>query len=188
MVGSCVFSGTASVGDHALLSEQVAHQRAHLGVLGDHFGDDVARAGEGGCGVGHFLLGIDEGGGFVDGLAAVGLLEDAQGERLEPALAGDGGARAALGLERQVEILERRLGLAGADLFFELGRELALLLDRGEDRLASLLELQQVGAALLDGADLHLVETAGRLFAVARDEGDGRPLGEQLDDSGNVAR
>src|SRR5262249_27570721 len=64
----------------------------------------------------------------------------------------------------------------------ELGRQLALLGDRREDGPAPLLELEPVGAALLDRPDLDLVEPAGPLLAVAGDERNGVALGEQLDD------
>ena len=49
-------------------------------------------------------------------------------------------------------------------------RQLALLADRAEDRLAPGLELAQIGEPVCKGAQLGVVEPAGRLLAVARDE------------------
>src|SRR6185503_12499649 len=71
---------------------------------------------------------------------------------------------------RRVEILELCLALRRFDRAPELRRQLALLLDRREDRAPSRLELDQILALLLDAADLNLVEPAGSLLAVARDE------------------
>ena len=55
-----------------------------------------------------------------------------------------------------------------------------MALDLREDRGASFGELRVVRALLLDGADLHLVEGARLLLAVAGDERDAGPLLEQL--------
>jgi hypothetical protein len=52
----------------------------------------------------------------------------------------------------------------------QLGRHLALFLDRLDDRRAALLELAQVAQALLEQAQLDVVEPAGGFLAVARDE------------------
>src|SRR5690606_13406489 len=49
--------------------------------------------------------------------------------------------------------------------------ELSLLADGGEDRGAPILQLPQVGEPLLEGAQLRVVEVAGGLLPVSRDEG-----------------
>ncbi len=54
--------------------------------------------------------------------------------------------------------------------------ELALLLDLGDAPSRAAPRARSGSAALLDGADLHLVEAAGRFLAVARDERHRRAL------------
>ena len=65
--------------------------------------------------------------------------------------------------------------------------ELALRTDRLEDRGAALLELAQVAQPLLERAQLRVVETAGRLLAVAGDERHGRAAVEQPDRGAHLA-
>lgn len=59
----------------------------------------------------------------------------------------------------------------------EGGREIvgqfALLADRLEDRLSPRIELAQVGEPLGKRPQLHVVEPAGRVLPIARDEGHG---------------
>jgi hypothetical protein len=178
--GRIAQSGGLLGNQHALFAERLADPRAGIGVLGQELGHDVARAGQGGLQIGHLLVGRHEREALGMGIADRRLLQDAQRQWLEPALAGDHRARAALRLVRQVQIFQRRLGGAGEDARLEFVAELALGGDRLEDGLAALIELEQVGAALLDGADLHLVERAGGLLAVAGYEGDGGPFAEQV--------
>jgi hypothetical protein len=175
--------GDALGDQRAFLGEDPAHVRADLGGLGDELGDDVARARERLVGGGDrvLALGAHERRRFRGRIAVRGLREDPLRERLEALLARCRAARAALRLVREVEILERGLGLGGGDALLELRRQLALLADRGEHRGAPLLELREVAAPLLDRADLDLVEAPGPLLAVPRDERDGVALGEQVD-------
>ena len=67
------------------------------------------------------------------------------------------------------------------DTRLQLVGQLALLLDGGEDGLFARDQLAKVEQLLFDGADLDLVQVAGRLFAVAGDEGDGGAFVEKLD-------
>jgi hypothetical protein len=62
---------------------------------------------------------------------------------------------------------------------FQLRRQLALLGDALHDRLAPLLQLAQVSEALLQRAQLHVVEPAGHFLAIARHEGHRGPVVEQ---------
>ena len=64
--------------------------------------------------------------------------------------------------------------------------ELALLLDGGEHRRAALVEFAQVAESLLERAELAVVEAAGDLLAVPRDERHGRALVEQPDGGGHL--
>ncbi len=173
-------------GDLALFRERLAHELADLVVLRDALGADVAGAGERCEDVGHLFCGVDEGFCFVVRLAVEGLRPQAIGERFEAALAGDDGAGAFLRLVGEVEVFELGLCLDFEELLFQVVGELALAADLGEHCGAALFELLDVAGALLDGADLHLVEVACGLLAVAGDERDGGALGEELHDSGHA--
>ncbi len=108
---------------------------------------------------------------------------DPERQRLEALFAGFRGLASLLGLERKIEILEP-LGIIGrANRGGKIGRELALALDRLEDRLFPLGELAQPLHAKLDLADDHLVEVAGRFLAVSRDEGNRVPIVQEPDDA-----
>ena len=178
-----VIGGLAD-GDRRLLHVHLACVFAHLGVFSHALGADVARACQRRADVRHFFLRADEGLRGFAGDAFERLRPEQLRQRLEPALPRDHRARTTLGLVRQVQIFELGLGGHAEDLLLELRRELALLLDLGEHALASGLELDQVGATLLDVPDLHLVEAARRFFAIARDEGHRGALGQELDHRG----
>ena len=115
------------------------------------------------------LLGIDERRGH-DLRIVLRLRQQQFGQRREAGLPGDLGLGAALRLERQIDVFQASLAVGGQDRGFQRGIELALLADRIEDRGAALLELAQIGQALFQLAQLRVVERAGRLLAVARNE------------------
>ena len=92
------------------------------------------------------------------------------GQRLEPGFLGDLRLGAALRLERQIDVFQPPLAVGGKDRRLQRGIELALLADRIEDRGAALLELAQIIQALLQRAQLRVVEPAGDFLAVARHE------------------
>ena len=69
---------------------------------------------------------------------------------------------------------------ARIDRLRQLGRELALLLDALQHGGAPVLQLAQVAEALLQLAELRVVEAARLLLAVAGDERHGRAFAEQL--------
>ena len=176
------------LGHHrALLGEELAQPGARLGVVADALGEDVARAGQG---VGSVLdaqllvlvVRVDELGGLAvevdprDGEVRL----DEIGQRLQALFLGDGGTRAPLRPERREDVLQavERLGLV--DLRAQdIGHQLALL-ERLDDGGAAVVEGDQLLHALLDVLDLHLVERAGGLLAVAGDEGDGGAVGEEF--------
>ena len=93
--------------EHGLCGDEIAQPAADIGVIGDHLGDDIRRAGE--C----VLYGLNAFFGvyviFSELLRlgqAAALREEREGERLESFFFGDGCARAALGLIRAVDILK----------------------------------------------------------------------------------
>ena len=157
-------------GDRGGGREELADLRAGVGVLVDHLGDDVARAGERRLGVRHLLGGIDIGGRGLLGDGDVLLREERERERLEAPLAGDHGARAPLGTIRQVKILQRGHRLGQRDLLREFVGEQSPLLEGIENRLAPRIELGEPGEGVANRGDLDLVELPGGLFAIARDE------------------
>src|SRR5262249_40989369 len=65
--------------------------------------------------------------------------------------------------------------------------QLATGIDGGQYRLPPLLEGGELLSFFFDGSDGHFVETVRLLFAIARDEGDGRPAGEQSHDRADGA-
>ena len=157
-------------GGHQPVRPHLLAQRAdQVGVLGEALDQNGARAVERGGDIGHLLFGIDEGCGHR--LRIVLRLRQQQfGQRLEPGFLGDLGLGAALRLERQIDVFQAPLAVGGEDRRFQRGIELALLADRIEDRGAALLEFAQIVQALLQRAQLRIVEPAGDFLAVARDE------------------
>ncbi|MNX87683.1 hypothetical protein D3C86_1196150 [compost metagenome] len=149
-----------------------------VGVFGRFFGEDVPGAREGVLGARHVLVGRDEAARGNQGRLGGRALHEL-GERSESPLLGDHGAGPALGAVGQVQVLEGRELVGALDLAPQFVAEHPLLCKRGEDRRAALFEGAQARKGLLQGAELALVEAAGRFFAVAREEGDGVALIEQ---------
>ena len=160
----------------ALAGEGAAQAVAGLFVLRDAFGDDVARPGEGVFGGRYF--GRDVTPGLLCRVAGP-LCHDEVGERFQPPFAGHGGAGAAFGLVGQVEVLQLHRVPALLDAPAELRSQFPLLFDGREYGLAAGFEFGEAFQLLLDGAHLHFVERAGRLLAVAADEGDRRTVAQQ---------
>jgi hypothetical protein len=103
------------------------------------------------------------------------------GKRLEAGLTGDLRLGPPLRLVRQIDVLELCLAVRGLDHLLERIVELALLTDAPEDRRAALFQLAQVPQPFLQRPQLRIVEGAGRLLAVARDERHGGASVEQRD-------
>ncbi len=101
------------------------------------------------------------------------------GEWTEPSLARNHRTRAALRLERQIQIFQRLLGDGRQHLGAQTVVELPLLVNAAQDRRPPLLEFAQVGRTLLHVAQLHLIESARHFLAVARDERQGVALVEK---------
>jgi hypothetical protein len=166
--------------DAAVEPKPVAQLADERGILREALHEDRARAVQRGLRVGDAFRRVDIAvRGFRRGQRRIG--EQRVGERLEAGLARDLRLRAALRLVRQVEVLEARLRVGRTDLGLERGFELALLGDRREHGVAPLLELAQVAQALVEQAQLRVVEAARGLLAVARDERHGRARVEQRD-------
>jgi hypothetical protein len=151
------------------LGQQVAHAVLHRTRIG--------KAG----------LGIDEGLRFGQRIERrIG--EQLVGQGLQARLARDRALRAALDLERRIQVFEFLLRRRRIERRCQLGRQLALLghaLDHGR---TPLFELTQIGQPRFEFAQLHIVQTLGGLLAVARDEGHRRATVEQRDRSLDLRR
>ena len=173
--------------DHADFAQPLTQLADQLGILAPALHQDGARALQRGLGVGHALVGINEGGGaFFRQQRRVG--QQAVGQRLQPGLARDLRAGAALGLVRQVQVFEARLAVGRDDLGAQFVAQLALLVDAGKDGRAALFHLAQVAQARFQIAQLGVVQPAGDFLAVARDERHRRAFVEQRDGGAHLRR
>src|SRR5690606_36164774 len=109
-----------------------------------------------------------------------GLRPNALRQRLQAAVPRDGRAGASLRFVGQVKVLELRLRCTSSNTLAQKVREFALLFDLSEDSAAPSVELDQVRATFLDGANLHLIETSRSLLAITRNERHGAPLHQEL--------
>ena len=156
-----------------------AHRRTRLRVVGNVFGDDVARARQRGFGVGNLLFGIDKLGGFR---RAVGILifENELRKRLEPPLLCDCSARATFGLERLVDVFNAGESFGGVERGGNLGGQKLALLERLPDGGAAVVERGKSFQIVADFSDGNFVERTRRLFSITRNKRHGRALLEQL--------
>jgi hypothetical protein len=195
-LGIGVLAGDHPGGDHGVLLEQRAQAGAGILVVAHALGEDVAGAGEGFLGRGDlgflvlpvvgdvFAAHVRLRGGERHGGGILG--EEEVGERLETLLLRDGGAGALLGPEGEVNVLQGGDAVGGEDGLFECRGEQGTLLERGEDGGAAFVDGAELLQPVADGEHLHLVEFAGDLLAVARDERHRRALGEQLRRGGDL--
>ena len=108
------------------------------------------------------------------------------GQRLQPRLQGDLRLGAALGLVGQIQVFELGLVLGMHHHVQQLRRHLALLGDGSDDGRAAVFQFAQVAQTVFQHAQLDVVQTAGRLLAVTRDERHGRALVQHLDGGGDL--
>ena len=81
-----------------------------------------------------------------------------------------GGSRGSLGAMGQVEIFEPGGCVRGGDGVCQRRVQVAGLLQRGDDGVAALLQLVQLGESIRHASKRALVHVPGRLFSVPRDE------------------
>ena len=150
--------------DDAVIAQELAELAKQGGVLGEMLHEDLARAVEHGLGVAEAGLAIEVVGSF-DLRAELRIGEQGFGQRRDAGFAGDLRLGAALLLVGQVEVFETLLGLGGIlDGFAQLGGKLALFFDAREHSRAALLEFAQIAEALLEVAQLGVVEGAGHFL------------------------
>ena len=174
----------ADLGDQVALGPHALAERPdQVGVFREALDEDRAGAVEGGGGVRHVLVQVAFG---RRARVRRRLAEQQVGEGLEAVLAGDLRLGPALRLVRQVQVFQPGLRVGGVDAVPQLAGQLALLVDRGEDRGAALLQLPEVAQALVQRPQLRVVQRAGGLLAVPGDERDGRPAIEQVNGGGHL--
>ena len=166
----------------AAIPQQLAQAADELRVLGKGLHQDPARAFERRAGVGDALRRRRRTAAASRSGTSVGSCSRRSASGSRPGFARDLRLRPPLGLVRQVEIFEPRLGLgllestaasSGVSLpcssmLFRIAR-------------APLLELAQVGQPLFERAQLRVVEAAGGFLAIAGDERHGGLVVEQRD-------
>ena len=108
---------------------------------------------------------------------------DPQRQRLEPLVARLRSLRLLLRFERKIQVFQPLGIVRRADRRRQLFRQLALRLDRLEDRFLALRQFAQPSHPKLDLADRHLVQIAGSLLAVTSDEGHRVAFVKQLNDA-----
>lgn len=176
-----------AAGEYADLHGPLAQAAADGGMVADGLGHDVARPGQRVGRRGHGFAEIGPGQ-RLGRLVRRGLGQNQVSQRPQPPLAGDGGAGAALGSPGGVEVFEGVECPGRLELRPQLRRQLALLVDRGDDGRAAFVEGAQPLDLGGDVADLLLVERAGGLLAIAGDEGQGVAVIEQGDDGRDLPR
>ena len=153
----------------------VAQVRRVLRVFGHQLGHDVAGAGEGRLGRGKAALGIDVACRRRERVLPLRRLhENEVGEGLQAGVARLGGTGGALFTERLVEVLHTLQRRRLFDARPQLIGELALAVDHRDDVGLALLEVAQVGQAVVKRTQRDVIHTARGLLAVAGDEGDRR--------------
>ena len=164
-------------------AQQLLQGLAELGAVADLFGDDVRSAGKGVFHGFHTFFRINIGRRGLRRIRAVAVLaEEKLRQRLQALLLCNGGAGTAFLLIRAIKVFKLGKGPGLPDGGGELLRELALLLNGGEDGLTALLEVAQVLQPRLQRAQDGVVHGAVQLLAVAGDEGNGVALVEKPDD------
>ena len=151
-------------------------------VVGNAFGENVARARKRGGDVGNVFVGRDEFCGFGGGIGVL-IFKNKIGERFESAFPRDRSARAALRFVGRVNIFELGGGFGFFDSGFEFRREVFVVFERFENCGAAGVELAELFEAVANRCDLHFIHFAGGFFAVARDKRHGCALCEELGDS-----
>ena len=162
--------------------QQRAQAAAQICVVRQVLRDDVARAHERIFGGPHALFRVDigicqrferRGGGARR--------ENRRRKRLQSLFARDGRTGAPLGAVGAVQVVERGERLRLSDRGGEFVGQLALRLDRVPHLCAALVQPAQIGEPVGELADGLIVHRAVHFLAVARNEGYGVAVVEQLD-------
>ena len=167
----------------ALVEHALAHLADQVGVESKTVNDDGTRALES-------LLGVFKS--FSQELPrhlfwiGRGVLNELVRQLFQAGLASDVGLGLAALLVWQVQVFQTRLGLTLENLCTQLVGELSLLIDSRQNCLFTLFQFAQVRRALLDGAQLRIIQTTSGFFAVTRDEWDSVSLRQKRQSSLNL--
>ena len=161
------------------LEKKVAHVRPNLGVFADDFGDDVPGAGHGVLGVFHAFFRVHMIGGQSKGIYRFVLLQQRHGQGLQALFPGDGGFCPALGLVRQVDVLQFGHGLGGHHLLLEFVSEMAVFFQGTQDGFTAVVNGGQLGQPVPDCRDLHFVQAAGGFLAIPGNKRNGGAFMQQ---------
>ena len=148
-------------------------------VVGNAFGENVARTRKRGGDVGNVFVRCNELCGF-GGRIGVLIFKNKIGERFESAFPRDRSARAAFRLVGRVNIFELGGGFSFFDGGFQLGRKVLVVFKRFENRSSAGVEFAKLFEAVANRRDLDFVHFAGGFLAVTSDKRHRRALGEEF--------
>ena len=176
-----VLLGGGGGAEKAPLADQLPQGLADVGVVGQHFGDDVRSARQGLLRGLHTLLRVHVGRRHLRRVA-VFLGENGLRQPFQPLFPGYGGPCAPLLLVGPVQIFHLREGGGAVDGGGQGLRQLALALDGGLHLGPPLVQVPQIGEPVGQGAQGGVVHGAVELLAVPGDKGHRGPLVQQGDD------
>ena len=156
--------------DDALGIQFFAQTRAHFGIVGEGFSENIASAGDRCFRVSELVGRLREAFGLFGESGGRSASCPGFGQRRQPARCGDTGARLALWSVWTIEIVEGGEAFCCGDFFSERIGDLSLLCDQPRHIGAPLLELAQRRQAIGESAHRLIVQRAGLVLAVAGDE------------------
>ena len=167
-----------SLGNNPAGTEDSAEILAYHCRFAEALGDNVPGTGKGRVGIFH-LPGLYEAAGFLAGIAHA-YPPHCIGKRLEAEFLGDGGAGAALGTERKIQVLQFGGGHAGIYLTPQLIAQGSGLGNRLQHGFLALFHLREHIYPMLEFRHGGIVHPACLFLAVPADEGNGIPFLEQI--------
>ncbi len=174
--------------DAAACKRLLGHPISCLQIFGPLLGDDIERTLQGSIAVGNLLPRVDEIPECLLFRVFEGLLSQQQiRKRLESSLASDSGAGPPLGLERQVDCLQRPHVRTVFDLPTKFVSESTLLVDRFQHGDFASGQRDCLFQGIFDGSQSDFIESLGRFLAIPGDERDGVASVQKLDSGTHFA-
>ena len=165
----------------ALFLRHLADTDPVVGRIRDRLGNDVLCSVDGVLRRFHALFFRNECCGAFQKRHIGRLPKDQLRQRLQAFLLGDGGAGPSLRLVGTVKILHHHQRQGILDLLLQLRRQSALLLDAFQNCGLALLQIPEIGEALVQISQLFVIQGAGDLFPVSCDKRYGAALVDQSD-------
>ena len=157
----------------------------HDRIVAHRFCDYVTRPGQCSLDVRHLVVYIVAGN--LAGVQPAILTQQELSQRLQPALARQGGPRMTFGLVRPVQVFDGLQAAGCFELAGQFWRQLALRLDLRPHTLFALGQLAQILQPFLHAADLHLIQAAGHFLTIAGNKGDRIAFVQQGDRGDHLA-